>query len=168
MWSVFDNKYVVSAKYDVQFKRSAWGIQICSTAYIQVLTEDKSRLFEGPDISFYPYKLPTPKNPNFFKHITHRCLYHLRLLEEEAAKRVELEQLHLQQQRMLSQTKAEKRELVAIQQAKEKDLKAAMLQLDSLEKERQGALEQYEVRSHVEVYTGLRTAGAFNWEKWKM
>lgn len=91
-------------------------------------------------------------------------MYHPRLLEEEAAKRLELEQLHLQQQRMLTQSKAEKQELEAIQQARERDLQAAMLQLDSLEKERQGALEQYEVRSHVEIYTGLRTAGDFNWE----
>ncbi|XP_049417114.1 switch-associated protein 70 [Epinephelus fuscoguttatus] len=66
------------------------------------------------------------------------------LLEEEAAKRAELEQIHLQQQRMLSQTEAEKQELVAEQLAKERDLQAAMLQLERLERERQGALEQYE------------------------
>uniref|UniRef100_A0A8C2Z7P8 Switch-associated protein 70 n=1 Tax=Cyclopterus lumpus TaxID=8103 RepID=A0A8C2Z7P8_CYCLU len=69
-----------------------------------------------------------------------------RLLEEEAAKRAELEQIHLQQQRALSQTEAEKQELVAKQLAKERDLQAAMLQLESLERERHGALEQYEVR----------------------
>ncbi|XP_045899117.1 switch-associated protein 70b isoform X1 [Micropterus dolomieu] len=67
-----------------------------------------------------------------------------RLLEEEAAKRAELEQIHLQQQRVLSQTEAEKQELAAEQLAKEKDLQAAMLQLDRLERERHGALEQYE------------------------
>uniref|UniRef100_A0A8C3FY60 Switch-associated protein 70 n=1 Tax=Cyclopterus lumpus TaxID=8103 RepID=A0A8C3FY60_CYCLU len=59
-----------------------------------------------------------------------------RLLEEEAAKRAELEQIHLQQQRALSQTEAEKQELVAKQLAKERDLQAAMLQLESLERER--------------------------------
>ncbi|CAJ1049663.1 switch-associated protein 70 [Xyrichtys novacula] len=67
-----------------------------------------------------------------------------RLLEDEAAKRAELEQIHLQQQRALSQTEAEKQELVAEQLAKERDLQAAMLQLDQLEKERRGALEDYE------------------------
>ncbi|KAM8894347.1 switch-associated protein 70 isoform 2-T3 [Spinachia spinachia] len=67
-----------------------------------------------------------------------------RLLEEEAAKRAELEQIHLQQQRALFQTEAEKRELVAEQRAKERDLQAATLQLESLERERHGALEQYE------------------------
>ncbi|XP_034535178.1 switch-associated protein 70 [Notolabrus celidotus] len=67
-----------------------------------------------------------------------------RLLEEETAKRAELEHIHLQQQRALSQTKAEKQELVAKQLAKERDLQAAMMQLDQLERERQGALEQYE------------------------
>ncbi|XP_034385168.1 switch-associated protein 70 [Cyclopterus lumpus] len=70
-----------------------------------------------------------------------------RLLEEEAAKRAELEQIHLQQQRALSQTEAEKQELVAKQLAKERDLQAAMLQLESLERERHGALEQYEKMS---------------------
>uniref|UniRef100_A0AAQ6AFZ1 PH domain-containing protein n=1 Tax=Amphiprion ocellaris TaxID=80972 RepID=A0AAQ6AFZ1_AMPOC len=67
-----------------------------------------------------------------------------RLLEEEAAKRAELEQIQLQQQRALCQTEAEKRELMAEQLAKERDLQAATLQLERLEKERQGALEQYE------------------------
>ncbi|XP_073321203.1 switch-associated protein 70-like [Pagrus major] len=67
-----------------------------------------------------------------------------RLLEEEAAKRAELEQIHLQQQRALSQTEAEKQELVAERLAKERDLQAAMQQLDRLERERHGALEQYE------------------------
>ncbi|XP_023266634.1 switch-associated protein 70 [Seriola lalandi dorsalis] len=67
-----------------------------------------------------------------------------RLLEEEATKRAELEQFHLQQQRALSQTEAEKQELVAEQLAKERELQTAMLQLDRLEKDRKGALEQYE------------------------
>ncbi|XP_029284437.1 switch-associated protein 70 [Cottoperca gobio] len=67
-----------------------------------------------------------------------------RLLEEEVAKRAEMEQIHLQQQRALSQTEAEKRELVAEQLAKERDLQAAKLQLETLESERHGALEQYE------------------------
>ncbi|XP_031180126.1 switch-associated protein 70 isoform X2 [Sander lucioperca] len=67
-----------------------------------------------------------------------------RLLEEEAAKRAELEQIHLQQQRALSQTEAEKQELVAEQLAKERALQAAMLQLERMERERHGALEQYE------------------------
>lgn len=73
-------------------------------------------------------------------------LLHPRLLDEEAGKRAELEQLHLHQQQALSQTEAEKQELVAEQLAKERQLKAAMLQLDKLEKERQDALENYEVR----------------------
>lgn len=81
--------------------------------------------------------------------IQHCCAFHNRLLEEEAAKRAELEQIHLQQQRALSQTEAEKQELVAEQRAKERDLQAAMLQLETLERERHGALEQYEVRSHM-------------------
>ncbi|XP_008298269.1 switch-associated protein 70 [Stegastes partitus] len=67
-----------------------------------------------------------------------------RLLEEEAAKRAELEQIHLQQQRALSQTEAQKQELMADHLAKERDLQAAMLQLEKLEKERHGALKQYE------------------------
>uniref|UniRef100_A0A665TH29 Switch-associated protein 70 n=1 Tax=Echeneis naucrates TaxID=173247 RepID=A0A665TH29_ECHNA len=75
-----------------------------------------------------------------------------RLLEEEATKRAELEQIHLQQQRVLSQTESEKQELVAEQLAKERELQKAILQLEKLEHERQGAVEQYEVRSHMEVY----------------
>lgn len=74
------------------------------------------------------------------------CVFHRRLLEEEAAKRSELEQLHLRQQRVLCQTEAEKQELVAEQLEKERALQAAMTQLDQLEKERHGALQQYEVR----------------------
>uniref|UniRef100_A0AAQ4Q878 Switch-associated protein 70 n=1 Tax=Gasterosteus aculeatus aculeatus TaxID=481459 RepID=A0AAQ4Q878_GASAC len=76
-----------------------------------------------------------------------------RLLEEEAAKRAELEQIHLQQQRALSQTEAEKQELVAEQRAKERDLQAAMLQLETLERERHGALEQYEMSMKLERAT---------------
>ncbi|KAM9409167.1 switch-associated protein 70-like isoform 2-T2 [Pholidichthys leucotaenia] len=67
-----------------------------------------------------------------------------RLLEEEAAKRAELEQLHLKQQRALCQTKAEKQELMVEHLAKERDLQSATLQLERLERERHGALQQYE------------------------
>uniref|UniRef100_A0A674MG00 Switch-associated protein 70 n=1 Tax=Takifugu rubripes TaxID=31033 RepID=A0A674MG00_TAKRU len=70
-----------------------------------------------------------------------------RLLNEEAGKRAELEQLHLSQQMALSQTEAEKQELVAEQLAKERQLQAAMSQLDKLESERQEALEKYKVRA---------------------
>lgn len=72
-----------------------------------------------------------------------------RLLEEEATKRAELEQIHLRQQRAISETEAEKQELVKERLAKENALQAAMEQLEHLEKERQGALEQYQVRSIV-------------------
>lgn len=72
-----------------------------------------------------------------------------------------MEQLHLQQQRALSQTEAEKKELVAVQLAKERDLQAARLQLERLESERQEALEQYKVGSHMEFYTDLRTETLF-------
>lgn len=73
-------------------------------------------------------------------------VFNPRLLEEEVAKRSELERLHLQQQRVLSQTEAEKQELEAVREAKERELSTAMEQLDMLEKERQGALQQFEVR----------------------
>lgn len=76
-----------------------------------------------------------------------------RLLEEEAAKRAELEQLHLLQQKELFQTEAEKKELIAEQQAKERDLEAATEQLQRLEKERQDVLEQYEVRASARSFT---------------
>ncbi|XP_068614836.1 switch-associated protein 70-like [Brachionichthys hirsutus] len=66
-----------------------------------------------------------------------------RLLKEEAEKRAELEQIHLQQQRALLHTEAEKQELVAQRLAKERALQAAMKQLERLERERHGALEQY-------------------------
>lgn len=56
-----------------------------------------------------------------------------------------MEQIYLKQQRALSQTEAEKEELMAEQLAKERDLQAASQQLVRLEKERQGALEQYQV-----------------------
>lgn len=72
-----------------------------------------------------------------------------RLLEEEATKRAELEQIHLRQQRAISETEAEKQELEKERVAKENALQAAMEQLEHLEKERQGALEQYQVRSIV-------------------
>ncbi|XP_029614101.1 switch-associated protein 70b isoform X1 [Salmo trutta] len=67
-----------------------------------------------------------------------------RLLEEEATKRAELEQIHLHQQRTISETEAEKQELAKEGTAKESALQAAMLQLEQLESERQGALEQYQ------------------------
>ncbi|XP_058485682.1 switch-associated protein 70 [Solea solea] len=67
-----------------------------------------------------------------------------RLLEEEAAKRAELERIHLRQQGALSRTEAEKQVLVSERRAKERELQVAVLQLETLEKERQGALEQYE------------------------
>lgn len=67
-----------------------------------------------------------------------------RLLDEEVAKRSELEHLHHQQQKVLSQTEAEKQELVAVREAKERELSTAMEQLDRLEKEQQGALQQFE------------------------
>lgn len=72
-----------------------------------------------------------------------------RLLEEEATKRAELEQIHLRQQRAISETEAEKQELVKERLAKENALQTAMEQLEHLEKERQGALEQYQVRNIV-------------------
>ncbi|XP_061566420.1 switch-associated protein 70 [Cololabis saira] len=84
-----------------------------------------------------------------------------RLLEEEVAKRAELQQIHLQQQMALSQTEAEKRELKAEQLAKERDLQAAALQLETLQNERQGALKQYE-----EVTRNLERA-ANKTKKWK-
>lgn len=68
-----------------------------------------------------------------------------RLLEEEAAKRAELEQIHLRQQMAISKTEAEKQELERERQAKESALQGAMKQLELLEQERQGALEQYQV-----------------------
>lgn len=69
------------------------------------------------------------------------------MLEEEATKRAELEEFHLRQQRAISETEAEKQELERERLAKESALQAAMKQLDQLEIERQGALEQYQVRA---------------------
>ena len=68
------------------------------------------------------------------------------MLEEEAVKRAELEEFHLQQQRAIAETKAEKQELERERLIKENALQAAMKQLDQLEEDRQGALEQYQVR----------------------
>lgn len=68
------------------------------------------------------------------------------MLEEEAAKRTELEHIHLQQQQAISQTKAEKEELERARLEKDSALQEAMQQLQRLETERQSALEQYEVR----------------------
>lgn len=73
------------------------------------------------------------------------------------AKRSELERLHSEQQRVLSQTESEKQELVAVRKANERALSTAMEQLDKLEKERQGALHHFEVRGHLfEASLGLR------------
>ncbi len=69
-----------------------------------------------------------------------------RLLEEEVSKRSELEQIHLYQQQTISQTQAEKQELERERLVKESALQSAMQQLQQLEDDRQGALEQYEVR----------------------
>ncbi|XP_069030464.1 switch-associated protein 70 [Embiotoca jacksoni] len=80
-----------------------------------------------------------------------------RLLEEEATKRAELEQIHLEQQRALSQTEEEKQELMAEQLVKEKELQAATLQLERLEREREGALEQYEEVSRKLVRASNKT-----------
>lgn len=66
-------------------------------------------------------------------------------MEEEATKRAELEQIHLRQQRTISESEAEKQELEKERVAKESALQAAMKQLDQLEEERQGALQQYQV-----------------------
>ncbi|KAK5901764.1 hypothetical protein CesoFtcFv8_007092 [Champsocephalus esox] len=64
--------------------------------------------------------------------------------EEEAVKRAELEEFHRQQQRAIAETKAEKQELERERLIKESELQAAMKQLDQLEEDRQGALEQYQ------------------------
>uniref|UniRef100_A0A8D0L9E9 Switch-associated protein 70 n=1 Tax=Sphenodon punctatus TaxID=8508 RepID=A0A8D0L9E9_SPHPU len=67
-----------------------------------------------------------------------------RLLEEESAKRVELEKWHLQQQQTIQLTEAENQELENQRVMKECALQAAMQQLEQLELERKHALEQYE------------------------
>uniref|UniRef100_A0A3Q4HD50 Switch-associated protein 70 n=1 Tax=Neolamprologus brichardi TaxID=32507 RepID=A0A3Q4HD50_NEOBR len=73
---------------------------------------------------------------------------------EEAKKRAELEQIHLQQKQAISVTVAEKEELEKERLAKESALQAAMKQLEQLELERQGALEQYEtVKKKLETAT---------------
>lgn len=82
---------------------------------------------------------------------THFCVW-TRLLEEEATKRAELEQIHLRQQRAISETEAEKQELEKERLAKESALQAAMEQLDVLEQERRGALEQYQVSQQQEPH----------------
>lgn len=81
-----------------------------------------------------------------------------RLLEEEAKKRAELEQIHLQQKQAISVTVAEKEELEKERLAKESALQAAMKQLEELELERQGALEQYEVSDGGYKYGCNRTS----------
>lgn len=71
-----------------------------------------------------------------------------RLLEEEAAKRAELECLHLQQKQALCQTQAKKQELEIERLDKERELQAAVVQLERVETERHGALQKYEVREN--------------------
>lgn len=68
-----------------------------------------------------------------------------RLLEEESAKRAELEKWHLEQQQAIQTTEAEKQELENQRVIKEQALQAALEQLQRLELERKQALEQYEV-----------------------
>ncbi|XP_048828299.1 switch-associated protein 70-like isoform X2 [Brienomyrus brachyistius] len=77
-------------------------------------------------------------------HRLEEALEDERLLEEEATKRTELEQIHLQQQRAIAQTQSEKQQLQNERLAKEAALQDAMEQLSQLESERQGALEQYQ------------------------
>ncbi|KAM7163793.1 switch-associated protein 70 [Macrochelys suwanniensis] len=67
-----------------------------------------------------------------------------RLLEEESAKRAELEKWHLKQQQTILMTEAEKQELETQRIIKERALQVAMQQLEQLELERKQALEQYE------------------------
>lgn len=66
-------------------------------------------------------------------------------MEEESAKRAELEKWHLEQQQTLQMTEAEKQELENERLIKEQALQDAMQQLEQLELERKQALEQYEV-----------------------
>lgn len=68
-----------------------------------------------------------------------------RLLQEEASKRLELEQIHLQQQEVLSQSQKEKVELEKEKAEKERALQAAQEQLENLKRQRQGAQEEYMV-----------------------
>lgn len=82
----------------------------------------------------------------FFLNVSMCICVCRRLLEEEVSKRAELEQIHLYQQQTISQTQAEKQELERERLAKESALQSAMQQLHQLEADRQGALEQYEVR----------------------
>lgn len=68
-----------------------------------------------------------------------------RLLLEEESKRAELEQIHLQQQDVLSQSQKEKKELEKEKAEKDRALQAALEQLESLKQKRQGAQEEYKV-----------------------
>lgn len=68
-----------------------------------------------------------------------------RLLEQEAKKRIELEEIYKQQQQVLSQSQKEKEDLEKERSEKERALQAAREQLESLEKQRQGAQEEYKV-----------------------
>lgn len=69
------------------------------------------------------------------------------LLDEEVRKRSELEQIHLQQQRAISQTQQEKEQLEQQKFVQDRALQTAMQQLELLEQQRQGALEEYEASS---------------------
>ncbi|KAG8548466.1 hypothetical protein GDO81_025293 [Engystomops pustulosus] len=81
-------------------------------------------------------------------------LLQTRLLEEEAAKRAMLEDLHKEQEMTIKMTEAEKKELESMQEMKEKALQEAMQQLEQLERERIAALEQYEqVKCNLEMAT---------------
>lgn len=68
-----------------------------------------------------------------------------RLLQEEASKRFELEQIHKQQLQILSQSQKEKEELERERAEKERALRAAQEQLESLTRQREGAQEEYMV-----------------------
>ncbi|TTK78898.1 Switch-associated protein 70 [Bagarius yarrelli] len=70
-----------------------------------------------------------------------------RLLDEEVKKRAELEQIHLQQQRAISQTQQEKEQLEQQRLEQDRTLQMAMQQLESLEQQRQEALQDYEARN---------------------
>ncbi|XP_016377115.1 switch-associated protein 70-like isoform X1 [Sinocyclocheilus rhinocerous] len=68
-----------------------------------------------------------------------------RLLQQEASKRLELEQIHLQQQEILTQSQKEKQELERERAEKERALQAAQEQLEILRRQREGAQEKYKV-----------------------
>lgn len=67
------------------------------------------------------------------------------MLEEESSKRADLEKWHLEQQQAIQATEAEKQGLESERGAKERALQEALAQLERLGREREQALEQYEV-----------------------